>query len=222
MGVTRIRPSRFLKEVNLAASQMNDLPTNGTEGTSFTVEVSGIPTRGIIHSARLIMSSAAEWVEDDAGAVVIHTSGTKDLRSATGLTSTAINSIIALSELNPTSSSGTRAAHLNAGDIDNVFVAPSTVVSYLWAVDLTFGVTPTQAESAWPNASGKLYYDVSGGVLGPDSNDGKLYFTQIGEGTIAYGKTSTGTDPSSDMWDGTTGTGRCDMWKLILEIEPCF
>ena len=195
MGMTRIKPSRIVSETTLSATQIGKLPTATAEGESFTLEVTGLPVRGLIHRVSLFMAKAAEW--DDtavAGGMAIHTSGTADLDSTTGLGETDLKSIIALGDVHPYSANGKNVWTLDIGEL------PTGTICHMCHLVVNLGNSPYNTGTQ--NPVSPMYYDVSGGVLGPDANDGKLYFTQIGKGTL----------------DFTT----VEYWKRRVEIEPCY
>ena len=88
MGISRIRPSRSIKEVTFVVA---DLP--GAAGKTCTVELTGLPTRGVIRRGHLLMRDDAVINNSNADAVVIHTVGAATSSLADdGLSTTATSS----------------------------------------------------------------------------------------------------------------------------------
>ncbi len=183
MGMTRIKPTRVRKHIALTTT---DLPASASD--QVTIEVTGLPVRGLIHRVTTVFESGSAWGgAADAGGMFLHTDGTA---GTSNLSVDQGKTIFANSVFNPTS------AEASGGDLDLV-----GTTQFIWCQTMSFSGASMGlgANSAHPAP----YYDVSGGVLGPDANDGTIYVTIIGDGTIDY---------SSNVVNA----------QLIIEIEPCY
>ena len=184
MGVSRIRPSRIIIDTgDIKAS----LPDTLSERT--TIEITGVPNRGIIHGARFVYTNTSALNDAGVDLAIIHTSGTAATSTATALPAAdALSALIVCSF--------TERAPLGTGT-GNIAIPASSFILNTDLLNQYEGV----AEGGASIRTGPVAYDVSGGVLGPDANDGKLYFT-----LAAF---------SQDY----TALGSA---KLVLEIEPAY
>ena len=191
MGIARTRPSRFLKEVVITPA---NLPAN-VASAQLTLEVTGLPTRGILRRVTTVFESATAWgAVSDAGAWFVHTAGTP---GSSNLSSVQANTIFGVSPFNPL------AADAYGGQLDLVDTSEE-----VWCQTLNFNGSTMVSQDSKSGGDQDPYYDVSGGVLGPDANDGTLYFTII----VAGAALATGAGYSGVVTNA----------KIRLEIEPCF
>ncbi len=183
MGMTRTKPTRIRKQLALTVA---DLPASAND--QVTIEITGLPVRGLVRRVTTVFESGTAWGGTaDAGGMYLHTSGTAgtaNLSSAEGIT------IFGNSAFNPTSAEATGA------DLDLV-----ATTQFVWCQTMNFSGSTQGALVG--SASDFPFYDVSGGVLGPDANDGTIYVTIIGDGNIDY---------ASNVVNA----------QLIIEIEPCY
>ena len=186
MGVTRIRPSRIIKEASFAVA---DLPDAAQEST--TVEISGLPTRGIIRNCTVFFrdNAALNSTEDWAG--ILHTEGLAPAAAAgpstAGLTTLShITSALLITKLDVKSLGGM----IQIGTV-------SGVAQFAGIYSLLNNIASYESQGMK-----SVSYDVSGTVLGPDANDGKLYFSIVSDGTFEF-------DTLLEA-------------KVRLEIEPCY
>jgi|21_taG_2_1085346.scaffolds.fasta_scaffold00153_3 hypothetical protein len=166
MGVSRIRPSRILSETSLT---VGNLPDGSSSDERATFEITGLPTRGIIRSARLIITDGAQMRNTGLDAIVLHTSGTAAAGTTADLSSADIQStLVAITFKQEVGGGGTALG-----------VRPIPTGIYMLCINmLTQYVFP--ASPGGPAIEyGPLFYDVSAGVLGPDANDGKLYVSFV-------------------------------------------
>ena len=170
MSLARTKLSRFVKDVTLTVA---DLPASAGDQT--TIAVTGLPSRGMLTRATVLMRDNAAWGSDnDPGAWYVHTIGGS---APTGqLTLAEAASIIGQAGFNPSSME-----HFGS-DLD---IAGTT--QYVWCQQLTFcGGSNSRTGSITAVDSAAVYYDVSGTTLGPEANNGTLYFTFVGNGAFDY------------------------------------
>mgnify|MGYP003142888105 CR=1 FL=1 len=155
MGISRTRSSRSFAERTFDVSL---LPT--AAGETCTIQLTGLPTRGIIRKGFLLMRDNAALNASTADAIVVHTTGAATSSSAdTGL---------------PTTASAT-ALHIHGfKQSENLAGGVKTGVSTNF-----YHI----AEEFVPAAG--IGYNVAGDVLGPEDNSGTLYVT-IATGGFAY------------------------------------
>jgi hypothetical protein len=171
MGISRIRPSRVIKEVTFTVA---DLP--GAAGKTCTVELSGLPTRGIVRRAHLLMRDNAVLNASTADAVVLHTVG--------GATTS-------LADDGLTTSASSSSLHIHFfKQSENLAGGVKTGASATF-YHITEQFTPSEG----------IAYDVTGGVLGPEDSNGKLFVT-LATGGFDYRSLAA--------------------LKVRLEIEPSF
>ena len=155
MGISRIRPSRSIKEVTFVVA---DLP--GAAGKTCTVELTGLPTRGVIRRGHLLMRDDAVINNSNADAVVIHTVGAATSSLADdGLSTSATSSSLHIHFFK-------QSENLAGG----VKTGASTQFYHI-------------AEEIVPSAG--ISYNVAGDVLGPEDNNGTL-FVSIATGAFDY------------------------------------
>lgn len=184
MGVSRIRPSRIIIDTGDIKASLPD-----TTSERATIEITGVPNRGIIHGARFVYTNTSAMSDTGIDVALIHTSGTAAASTATALPAgDALSALIVcyFSERPPTGT-GT----------GNIAIPASSFILNTDLLNQYLGGN----SAATSIRTGPVAYDVSGGVLGPDANDGKLYFT-----LAAFTKDYTALGSA----------------KLVLEIEPAY
>lgn len=191
MGLSRTRPSRVVFDTSLTTS---DLP-NATSGAQrSTFEITGLPTRGIIHAARLIITKSSALSSTGSDVLVIHTSGTASAGTTTDLPAADIQSTLTAISFAQRQSSG-------GSPLNNIAIPTGVYIMSVNMLEQLVYLRGTDEQSATSLNFGPVAYDVSSGVLGPDANDGKLYVTFV-SGQANY----------------TTMASA----KIVLEIEPSY
>jgi hypothetical protein len=228
MGIGRVRPTRVLKKVTLySGTGSNYLPA--AADNSLTVEISDVPTRGIIHriSCTFVDDAKVTTIANSLDGFLITEEGATASNGVNQLTTVIARTAICQGPFDfqtSGTSGGVCDIDPDASDVVSVDCFelvpryPGGQVSVSPYQPLTGATAQVQtpndesldagtvvAEVVRPNLGPMkgIYYDVSGTVKGPIDSSGKLYFHVLGTGTNFTTKTTHGA-------------------YLQLEIEPCF
>jgi len=222
MGVSRIRPSRVLKEITLNNTHV-PIAANNT----LTVKVDSVPTRGIIRRIMLTLidESQTTTVANSLDGFLITRTGDTASNGVNRITSAIAQTAICQGPLDfQTSGTAGSLCGLAGGTslyIDCFHLVPrysggQTSVSPYQPLTGRTAATDTVNNNSL--AAGTvvpeivrpslapfdgIYYDVSGDIKGPSDNSGDIYFHLLGTGSNMQIKCSTAA-------------------IVTLEIEPCF
>ena len=186
MGVARVRPSRNIYTVTIDEA---NLPSAASGKTTSTWKFEGIPNRGIVHAASLKLRDLTALNNTGVNAIFFNSLGTVSASGGgdNGISTATADDAIFVSTFKISD------APSGALNVHAVTTGPTTPDLYSAQIQLL--------DSNRENVPDELAYDLSGGVLGPDSNDATLYVT---------------------LWTGGFNWTGLEKITMTLEIEPCF
>ena len=163
MGIARVRPSRNIYEFSFPVSM---LPNGASK--SCTIEMTGLPNRGVFHRITLVTQDGAAIDGTDVHMFLLSSLGTVTDNDPAGpddaLSTAELNNAFYITSF--------READAPEGDLD----VDSTGTDALFASNIEL-LGPQGATQIRPHT---VAYDVSGAVLGPDASDGKVYAAIVG------------------------------------------
>jgi len=161
MGIARVRPSRNIYEFSFTVANLPDAASK-----SCTIEMTGLPNRGVLHRITLMAQDGAAISGTDVHMFLLAATATATSTAGgdTALTSIELNSSFY------TTSFREADAPEGALDVDN------TGGTALFASNIEL-LGPQGITQIRPHT---VAYDVSGTVLGPDASDGKVYAIIVG------------------------------------------
>jgi len=162
MGATRTRPSRNIHEASFTVANLPDATSK-----SCTIQLTGLPTRGVLHRISLIAQDGAAITGTDVHAFLLSTDGTATATSG-GDTSaqTELDAGFYLTSF--------READAPEGALD-VKVTGTLNGAH---IELLGSQGATQIR---PHT---VTYDVSGTTKGPAASDGVMYATIVGAAAL--------------------------------------